>query len=201
VQVAATGRDAIDAVAADDPDVVVLDLGLPDMDGVDVCRHMRTWSSAPIVVLTADGHEDRMVRSLEEGADDYVTKPFSMPALLARVAVAARHRRALGAVVDQRVIEIGTLHIDVAGHVAMVEGRELRLPRKVFALLVVLARNAGRVMTHRALIAQVWADADDANTQPLRTHISLLRRALGTAPGTPRIVADAGVGYRLALPT
>jgi two-component system, OmpR family, KDP operon response regulator KdpE len=200
VRVASNGRQAVEAVAEVEPDVVMLDLGLPDMDGIDVCRHLRRWSSAPIIVLTADGEEERMVRSLEEGADDYVTKPFSMPALLARVAVAARHRRALAAIVGSELIEVGTLRIDVAAHVATVDDRDLRLPRKAFALLVLLARNAGGVMTHRALINQLWTARGDDSTQPLRTHISLLRRALGTGAGVPTLVSESGVGYRLVRP-
>jgi two-component system KDP operon response regulator KdpE len=197
VQTAATGRDALDALFAHEPDVVLLDLGLPDMDGVDVCRHIRRWSSAPVIVLTADGQEDRKVRSLDEGADDYVTKPFSMPELLARVGVAARHRRALAAVVDHRYLEVGSLRIDTAGHVATLDDEPLELSPKTFALLVILARNAGSVITHRALVAQIWGASSDGNTQPLRNHVKLLRHALGTGTGRPRLVADSGIGYRL----
>jgi two-component system, OmpR family, KDP operon response regulator KdpE len=197
VETAATGREALDALFTHEPDVVLLDLGLPDMDGVDVCRHIRRWSSAPIIVLTADGQEDRKVRALDDGADDYVTKPFSMPELLARVGVAARHRRALAAVVDHRYLEVGSLRIDTAGHVATIDDEPLELSPKSFALLVILARNAGSVMTHRALVAQIWGTSSDGNTQPLRTHVKLLRQALGTGEGRPRLVADSGVGYRL----
>ena len=200
VRIASTGQQALDAAFAHEPDVVLLDLGLPDMDGVDVCRHLRRWSSAPILVLTAEGHEDRKIRALDEGADDYVTKPFSMPELLARVRVAARHRHALTAVVDHRLIEVGALRIDVTAHVATLDGDELDLPRKAFALLVALARNAGSVITHRALVAQVWGTPADGNTQPLRTHVKLLRSRLGTGPDTPRLVSDSGVGYRLVRP-
>src|SRR6202022_803680 len=142
--------------AAEDPAVVILDLGLPDLDGIEVCRRMREWSQSPIIVVTADGAEDRKILALDEGADDYITKPFSMPELLARVRVAVRHRRALAAIVDHQYIEVGSLRIDVAGHTATIEGEELELRRKLFALLVVLARNAGSVMTHRTLVDQVW---------------------------------------------
>jgi two-component system KDP operon response regulator KdpE len=197
VQTAATGQEALDALFGHEPDVVLLDLGLPDMDGVEVCRHMRRWSGAPIIVLTADGQEDRKVRSFEEGADDYVTKPFSMPELLARVGVAARHRRALAGLVDHRYLEVGSLRIDIAGHVATVDDEPLELSPKTFALLVILARNAGSVITHRALVAQIWGISCDGNTQPLRNHVKLLRHALGTGTGRPRLVAESGVGYRL----
>ena len=179
---------------------MLLDLGLPDIDGVDVCRHVRRWSSAPIIVLTADGEEDRKIQSLDEGADDYITKPFSMPDLLARVRVAARHRRALAAVVDHHYLEVGSLRIDVAAHVAVLDDEELELSPKAFALLVLLARNVGSVMTHRALVAQVWGSSSESNTQPLRTHVKLLRQKLGDRAGAPRLVSEAGVGYRLIHP-
>jgi two-component system, OmpR family, KDP operon response regulator KdpE len=200
VRVASTGHEALDATVSQEPDVVLLDLGLPDMDGVEVCRQLRRWSSAPIIVLTADGHEDRKIRSLDEGADDYITKPFSMPELLARVRVAARHRRALAAIVDHQYIEVGSLRIDVAGHTATIEGEELELRRKLFALLVLLARNAGSVMTHRTLVEQIWGSGSESNTQPLRTHVTMLRKKLGSRPGTPRLVTEAGIGYRLLRP-
>jgi two-component system KDP operon response regulator KdpE len=200
VRLASTGREALDVMAGQEPDVVLLDLGLPDMDGVEVCRHVRRWSSAPIIVLTADGHEDRKIGALDEGADDYITKPFSMPELLARVRVAARHRRALGAIVDHHQIEVGALRIDVAAHVATLGGEELDLPRKEFALLVLLARNAGSVMTHRTLVTQVWGSGDESNTQALRTHITKLRKKLATAPRAPVLRTEAAIGYRLLQP-
>jgi len=118
VATAASGRDALDRASLELPDVVVLDLGLPDMDGIDVCRRLRRWMTSPIIVLTADGSEDRKITALDEGADDYVTKPFSMPELLARLRVALRHRRALAALIDDDRIEVGSLRIDVAAHEA-----------------------------------------------------------------------------------
>jgi two-component system KDP operon response regulator KdpE len=200
VRVASTGREALDAIVGEEPDVVLLDLGLPDMDGVLLCRQQRRWSRAPIIVLTADGHEDRKILALDEGADDYVTKPFSMPELLARVRVAARHRRALAAVVDHQYIEVGTLRIDIAAHVATLAGDELELTRKEFVLLVLLARNAGSVLTHRTLVSQVWGDSSASNTQTLRTHITKLRKKLGTTPGAPMLLTEAAIGYRLLRP-
>jgi len=200
VRVASTGREALDVTVGQESDVVLLDLGLPDMDGVDVCRQLRRWSSVPIIVLTADGHEDRKVRALDEGADDYITKPFSMPELFARLRVATRHRRALAAIVDQHQIEVGSLRIDIAAHVATLAGVELELPRKEFALLVLLARNAGSVMTHRTLVTHVWGIGDEHNTQALRTHITKLRKKLGTAPDAPILRTEAAIGYRLLRP-
>jgi len=197
---ALTGAKALEAAAVAEPDVTLLDLGLPDLDGIDVCARLRRATNNPIIVLTADGAEDRKIRALDEGADDYVTKPFSLPELLARIRVALRHRRALtpstpGA---PEVIVVGTLIIDVDAHVATLDGVELRLTRKELAVLGLLARNAGRVLTHRAILDQVWGPEQSLDT--LRTHVTLLRRKLGTDPRTPQIVTAPGVGYRLLAP-
>ena len=195
---ALTGAKALEAAAVAEPDVTLLDLGLPDLDGIDVCARLRRATNNPIIVLTADGAEDRKIRALDEGADDYVTKPFSLPELLARIRVALRHRRALtpstpGA---PEVIVVGTLIIDVDAHVATLDGVELT--RKELAVLGLLARNAGRVLTHRAILDQVWGPEQSLDT--LRTHVTLLRRKLGTDPRTPQIVTAPGVGYRLLAP-
>ena len=200
VEQAATGAEAIEAMNAGESDVVLLDLGLPDIDGIEVCRHLRRWSSMPIIVLTADGAEERKVLALDEGADDYLTKPFSVPELLARLRVALRHRRALGGVVDDVELVIGDLHIDTGAHFATAGGRPLDLTRKEFALLTALARNVGKLLTYQRLVGLVWGVRTDAATQPLRTHVSLLRKKLGHGPSRPVIVNDAGVGYRLVLP-
>jgi two-component system, OmpR family, KDP operon response regulator KdpE len=195
-----SGREALAATSLHEPDIVLLDLGLPDIDGIEVCRHLRRWYRSPIIVLTADGSERRKVRALEEGADDYVTKPFSMPELLARVTVATRHRRVLAAVVDDVCIDVGSLRVDTASHEAWVEGARLDLTPKEFALLTMLARNAGRVLTHRTLLGEVWGEPQGANTQPLRTAITTLRKKLGTGGRRPLLVTEAGVGYRLLEP-
>ena len=200
VEEAATGAGAIEAMNAGESDVVLLDLGLPDIDGVDVCRHLRRWSSTPIIVITADGAEERKVLALDEGADDYLTKPFSVPELLARLRVALRHRRALGGLVDDVEVVVGDLHIDAGGHSATIAGEPVELTRKEFALLMLLARNAGKLLTYRKLVGVVWGVRTDAATQPLRTHVSLLRKKLGQGPNRPMILNDAAVGYRLALP-
>ena len=200
VRTATTGRAALDAAAERRPDVVLLDLGLPDIDGVDVCRHLRRWLPSPVIVLTADGAVDRKILALDEGADDYVTKPFSMPELLARVRVAVRHRQALSAVVDADLLEVGDLQIDVAAHEARFGDEAVHLPRKEFALLVLLARNAGRVLTHAALLRQVWPERQGHDdTQVLRTHVTILRKKLGRGERRPRIVSEPGVGYRMVL--
>jgi len=196
VSTATNGSDALEAVGRSEPDVVILDLGLPDMDGIDVADHLRRRrAAASIVVLSADGADDRKVRALEEGADDYLTKPFSMSELLARVGVAVRHRRALAPLVETELITIGTLQVDVAGHEARVDDVMLDLTPKEFGLLTLLARNAGKVLTHRTILDQVWSSDQALDT--LRTHISQLRRKLGEEPGAPRLVTEPGVGYRL----
>jgi two-component system KDP operon response regulator KdpE len=198
LRVAATGADGIRTVEQRDPDVVILDLGLPDIDGIDVCRHLRQRTTSPIIVLSADGAEDRKVRALDEGADDYLTKPFSMPELLARVRVAVRHRRALAAVAPDEVLTVGDLAVDTAAHEVAIAGRPLELTPKEYALLVLLVRNVGKVLTHRAILDQVWGPDQPLDT--LRTHVSHVRRKLGGGEGAPQLVTAPGVGYRLLAP-
>jgi len=196
---ATTGAQALAAAALAEPDVILLDLGLPDLDGIDVCRQLRRTSSNPIIVLTADGAEDRKIDALDMGADDYVTKPFSLPELLARVRVALRHRQATRDLPGtDGAILVGALSIDPEAHLAHVHGQELRFTRKEFALLGLLAANAGRVLTHRAILDQVWGP--DQTLDTLRTHVTLLRRKIGEGPDIPRIVTEPGVGYRLLRP-
>jgi two-component system KDP operon response regulator KdpE len=196
VRTAATGTRALDLAAVQEPDVTILDLGLPDLDGVEVCRQLRRWVRNPIVVLTADGAEDRKVAALDQGADDYVTKPFSMPELLARVRVALRHRWVLAGVVGDGVLTVGTLRLDPGGHEATLDGRPLVLTRKEFALLELLVRNLGRVLTHKTLLAQIWGDGEH-DVATLRTHVNQLRRKLADGRGAPQLVTDPGIGYRL----
>jgi two-component system KDP operon response regulator KdpE len=200
VDVVENGEDALERVSVDEPTVVLLDLGLPDLDGVEVCKRLRRWYTDPILVVTADGDEARKVAALDEGADDYVTKPFSMSELLARLRVALRHREAaLGGVASDE-IEVGDLRIDVGGHVAELAGEPLRLTRKEFTLLSLLARNRGRVLTHSVLLQAAWGTTDPVKTATLRVHVTQLRQKLGTGRGRPVLVSDPGVGYRLLAP-
>jgi two-component system KDP operon response regulator KdpE len=199
VHAAATGSIGLQLAGAVGPDVIIVDLGLPDLDGVEVCRRLRRWTSIPILVLTVAGAEDRKVEALDAGADDYVAKPFSMPELLARVRVAIRHGRALANGSEADVLEIGPLRIDVGAHEATVDGIPMSLTRKEFALLAMLARNEGRVILHRVLLSGVW-DRENARVELLRTHVNQLRRKLGeTASTAVRIVNEPGVGYRLVF--
>jgi len=196
---ATTGEAALAIVSESPPSVVLLDLGLPDMDGLEVCRRLRDWSTVPIIVVTADGADERKVVALDEGADDYVTKPFSMSELLARIRVALRHRQAAG-LVDRTVLDVGELHVDVGRHEVTVAGRAVDLTPKEFALLTLLARHAGRVLTHRAILQEVWGPDAVRETQHLRVYAGLLRKKLADDPRRPRLVTEPGVGYRLVDP-
>jgi two-component system KDP operon response regulator KdpE len=204
VRTASRGQEAIDASAIDAPDLIVLDLTLPDVDGVEVCRRIRGWSDVPIVVLSADGSDSRKVRALDEGADDYVTKPFSMAELLARVRVALRHRTtgAARGEVDEPVLEVGDLKVDISRRQVTVGGREVeKLTPKEFAFLVLLARWPGRVLTHRAILHEVWGPEYGTETQYLRVYAGQIRKKLGENAANPRLVTEPGVGYRLVDPS
>ena len=197
VLTATTGEDAVDAVATRHPDVVVLDLGLPDVDGVEVCERVRTFSDVPIVVLSAEGSEARKVRALDVGADDYVTKPFSVPELLARIRVALRHRRPSAVPADEpSEFMVGDLVVDLARHQVTVAGRHVELTPKEFNFLALLARNPGRVLTQRAILQEVWGPEYGRESQYLRVYASQLRKKLGREAGH-RLVTEPGVGYRL----
>ena len=199
VLTAPSGQEALDTAALETPDLVVLDLGLGDIDGVEVCRRIREWSDVPIVVLSAEGAEQRKVAALVEGADDYVTKPFSMPELLARIRVALRHR-ARGTPVDAAVLEVGDLRVDVSHRLVTVGDRAVDLTPKEFAFLALLARWPGRVLTHRAILQEVWGPEYGTESQYLRVYASQLRKKLADDPARPRLVTEPGVGYRLVAP-
>jgi two-component system KDP operon response regulator KdpE len=199
VHLATTAEVGLQLASAMEPDVVIVDLGLPDLDGVEMCRRLRRWTSIPLLVLTADATEGRKVEALDSGADDFVSKPFSMPELLARVRVAVRHRRALAHVAESSLLELGRLRIDTAAHEATVDGKPLVLTRKEFVLLAMLARNEGRVILHRVLLSGVWG-GERARVELLRSHVTQLRRKLSEAGlTTTQIVNEPGVGYRIVM--
>ena len=200
VRHAQTGQEALDITALENPDVLVLDLGLPDIDGVEVCRRIRSWSGVPIIVLTAEGSDERKLRAFDEGADDYVTKPFSMPELVARVGVALRHRPADREHVDETVLDVGDLRVDLFRHAVTVAGRSIDLTPKEFDFLALLARWPGRVLTHRTILQEVWGTEYGTETQYLRVYASQLRKKLDDDPARPRLVTEPGVGYRLVEP-
>jgi two-component system KDP operon response regulator KdpE len=195
VEATATAGEALDAAAVRPPDAAIVDLMLPDGDGIEVCRRLRSWSDMPILVLSAIGEEDRKVAALEAGADDYVTKPFGPRELVARLRAVLRRA---GAGADEPAIRVDGLEVDLAARVVRREGEEVHLTPIEYDLLRVLIRNRGRLMTHRALLTAVWGPAYADDTQVLRTHIANLRRKIEPAEGPRHIRTDSGVGYRFA---
>ncbi|HEY5025367.1 MAG TPA: response regulator transcription factor [Acidimicrobiales bacterium] len=196
VLVASTGEQGISQAAIGAPDLVVLDLGLPDIDGMEVCRRIRQWSAVPIIVLSADGTQDRKIASLDGGADDYMTKPFGMGELEARIRVALRHRAVEHSDDEAKDIVVGALELDLVHHEARIRGRAVELTTREFALLVFLARHAGKVCTHRMILEQVWGPHYGTETQYLRVYIYRLRRKLGDEKGE-LLRTNPGVGYQL----
>lgn len=195
VEIAGTGEAALDAIAMRPPDVVILDLGLPDMDGVEVIHQLREWSSVPVIVLSVRDAEPEKVRALDTGADDYLTKPFGMDELVARVRVALRH--ASGQHHDEPVLTFGDLQIDVARRIVTRAGVELHLTPTEYDLLRELAGNADRVLTHQMLLSRVWGPASADATNYLRVYVNQLRHKIEPDPARPRyIVTEPGVGYR-----
>ena len=193
---AGTAQEALTQAATRTPDVVLLDLGLPDLDGVEVIRRLREWSAIPIIVLSARGLERDKVTALDAGADDYLTKPFGVDELLARLRVALRHRAAADS--GETTFATGDLSVDLAGHIVRLAGREVRLTPTEFKLLAVLVRHAGKVVTHRQLLIEVWGPGSAGNTHYLRVQMHGLRHKLEAVPARPRyLLTEPGVGYRL----
>ena len=195
--VAETAEQALDRASVRPPDAAIIDLVLPDGDGIEVTRQLREWSRMPIIVLSAIGEEDEKVRALQAGADDYVTKPFAPRELVARVEAALRRSAETP---DEPTISADGLEIDLASRVVSRDGEEVHLTPIEFDLLRVLAGNRGRLMTHKALLTDVWGPGYADDTQVLRTHIANLRRKIepGEAGGGTLIRTDPGVGYRFA---
>jgi two-component system, OmpR family, KDP operon response regulator KdpE len=189
--------DGIKRVAAETPDIVLLDLGLPDGDGKDVIRRAREWSDVPIIVLSAREREAEKIDALDLGADDYINKPFNVGELLARMRAALRHRMQRKAEVP--VLRVGTLEVDAVRHRATRAGAELKLTPKEFELLSFLAKHAGRVLTHKQILIAVWGPAHTEDTQYLRVYIGQLRQKVEDQPDDPHLIlTEPGIGYRIA---
>lgn len=189
--------EATKRIAAEGPDVVVLDLGLPDGDGKDVIRRVREWSDVPIVVLSARDREAEKIEALDLGADDFVNKPFGVGELMARIRTALRHR--MQRHLETPILKLADIEIDNVRHRVTRGGQEIKLTPKEFELLSCLARNAGRVVTHRQILTAVWGPAHTEHTQYLRVYIGHLRQKIEQDPDDPRVVlTEPGIGYRIA---
>ncbi|MFA6264877.1 MAG: response regulator transcription factor [Pseudolabrys sp.] len=200
VHEASTGTEAIRAATLRPIDIVIVDLGLPDMDGSDVVERIRSWSTVPIIVLSVRSAETQKVRLLEMGADDYVVKPFGIAELLARVRVALR--RQSRAASGEPSVTVGPLTIDLASRAVTLNGQRMTLTPKEYRLLQVLAQHAGNVVTHQHLLKEVWGSIHMQDTHYLRIFVRKLRQKIEPAPDSPKIlVTELGVGYRLALST
>jgi two-component system KDP operon response regulator KdpE len=195
VREAATGQEGLTAAAQWRPDVVVLDLGLPDMDGVAVLKRLREWSQVPVVVLSVRDREEDKIAALDNGADDYVTKPFATGELLARLRVAQRHAQAGR---QATVFRSGALEVDLAARSVKLQGKEVRLTATEYSLLRLFAQHAGKVLTHRQILREVWGPTCVEHTHYLRVYIAHLREKLEVEPSRPRLlITEPGVGYRL----
>ena len=199
VEDAETGADALKSVTLKQPDLVILDLGLPDMDGGDVLERLRSWSTVPLIVLSVRSNESEKVRLLESGADDYVVKPFGMAELLARAHAAMR--RQVRATTGEPVVKAGPLTVDLAARIVSLNGTRVTLTPKEYRLLQLLAQHAGNVVTHQYLLKEVWGSPHMHDTHYLRIFVRKLRQKIEQDPTQPQILlTELGVGYRLANP-
>ena len=197
VDTAATAEAALSTAATRRPEAVILDLLLPDGRGTDVARELRTWSSVPVIVLSAVGDEAEKVEALDAGADDYVTKPFGMDELLARLRAAMRRVEPSG----EPVLEVGEIRVDLEKHAVSVAGKPVQLTPNEFAMLRLFARNEGKLLTHRTILREVWGPAYQVESHYLHVYVSQLRRKLEPDPARPRdLLTEPGAGYRLVDP-
>lgn len=196
VSTATSGEQGIALAVAQPPDVIILDLTLPDLDGIRVCQQIREWSRIPIIVLSVRDSEKDKVAALDKGADDYLTKPFGIEELLARIRVALRHsEQSLGN--KQSTITAGAVTVDLARHIVTLSGEEIRLTATEFKLLAYLAANADRVLTHQALLTHVWGFAEMDHVEYLRVYMGQLRKKLEINPDEPQVIlTEPGIGYR-----
>ena len=195
---AMTAREGLGQATGRNPDVILLDLGLPDLDGIELTRRIREWSSTPIVVISARGREQDKIAALDAGADDYLTKPFGIGELLARLRVALRHAARAAGEPEEPVFTLGELRVDLANRRVFVGGTEVRLTPTEYKLLVTMVRQAGKVLTHRYLLKEVWGVHATEQTANLRVFMTQLRHKLEATPARPRyLMTEPGIGYRL----
>jgi two-component system KDP operon response regulator KdpE len=195
---ALNAAEAVAAATAQSPEIMLLDLGLPDLDGIELTRRLREWSRVPIIVISARGREEDKVEALDAGADDYLTKPFGVNELLARMRVALRHAEQTRGGAGSPVLEFGPLHVDLEKRQVLLDDHELHLTPIEYRLLVLLAQNAGKVLTHRQILKDVWGPAYMGQTHYVRVRMAELRKKIEPDPARPRLlVTEPGVGYRL----
>lgn len=195
-----TGTDGLAQAAARNPDVILLDLGLPDLDGIEVTRRIREWTQTPIIVISARGQDEDKINALDAGADDYLTKPFSVGELLARIRVALRHVANIASGKDEPVFTAGDLRVDLGKRQVFVQGSGIHLTPTEYSLLATMIRHAGRVVTHRQLLKEVWGPPYVEHTEYLRVFMGQLRQKLEPNPAKPQVlINEPGVGYRLKV--
>jgi two-component system KDP operon response regulator KdpE len=198
---AESGREALQLATSHNPELILLDLGLPDADGIELTRQFREWTRTPIIVLSARGREEDKVEALDAGADDYLTKPFGVNELLARMRVALRHTEQVGEAGADPIVKVGELHIDLARREVLVGDRAVHLTPLEYRLLALLARHAGKVLTHRQILKHVWGPGHASHPHYVRVHMAELRKKIEADPARPRLlVTEPGVGYRLQEP-
>lgn len=191
---APTGKDAVECVLMQRPELILLDLGLPDMDGKQVLQHIREWTKTPVIILSARDQEEEKIAALDLGANDYLTKPFGVGELMARMRVCLR---AMQPYVDQAVLQFGRLKLDLGRHIVSFDGAEVRLTPIQYKLLTFLAKNAGKVLTHRQLLKEVWG-VESNEIQYVRGYIGQLRQKIEPDPSRPiYIITESGIGYRM----
>jgi two-component system, OmpR family, KDP operon response regulator KdpE len=193
-----TGKEGLLMAASHSPSLVILDLGLPDISGHDVLKNLRDWYKKPVIILSVRNEEENIVLALDRGANDYITKPFRIGELLARIRAAIRHTEKEGE--ENPVFTSGRLWMDLNLRSVKVENKEVKLTATEYSLLALLAKNAGRVLTHSFISREIWGNAYEDNAQVLRVHIAQLRKKIESNPSVPEIlVTESGVGYRLKL--
>ena len=198
---ATTAQEGLNEAASHPPDIVILDLGLPDMDGLEVISRLREWTAVPIIIISARGQESDKVAALDLGADDYLTKPFGVAELMARLRVALRHTSRTSADKVESVFETGDLKVDLAKRLVFSAEKEIKLTPLEFKVLALLVKHAGKVLTHRQILKEVWGPNYAEDTHYLRVFIHQLRRKIEVDPAQPKhLITEAGVGYRLRVP-